>query len=546
MNYHRGVFVTKNTPKFYFLGFVCFMRREDAEEAMEACNESDPFNVGRLLMMRWGKNVKRRIQQGGGRNGPKNSKGCSDVYVEDFEEREDFHIDPDEIAIRSDGFPSTIELEGPHTPADMSKPGKPNAGLHDDDAIHVKRPPDQSRFHSTALEKEASSLERDRDEQRKKDTPRYKEERTLSSELMTGRQIELAKRKGSQRSWEAGTKLSTPDRDRFNWLVRKKLTTSRESICRAMAFCFEKSGAAHEVSALLKDTLMEGAPKATIDTRIARLYLLSDILFNSQQPGVKNAFIYRDALEKMAPDIFGSLGRHGAGQLGRMSLNKLRTAVSSVLGAWTEWSVYNPAFLDELEARFEGKKIEIPTPTAPSSKKVALPLENGGQAEGKDESRTEVVIKQARGDWTEVADEDEGMGGKTIEAEVSESVTGQIQDNNDEDIDGTPIANTNIFPTKNNTTASCTADGGSSQQNSDVDGSPIDSDNENLDGDPYDGNDFDGVALGDDSQKNSALVEASDDPDLDGEALDDTDGVFANKKCSSAYESDLDGEEIDE
>ena len=40
-------------------GFVCFMNRDDAEEAMEACDETDPFNNGRLLTLRWGKKVKK-------------------------------------------------------------------------------------------------------------------------------------------------------------------------------------------------------------------------------------------------------------------------------------------------------------------------------------------------------------------------------------------------------------------------------------------------------------------------------------------------------
>jgi U2-associated protein SR140 len=40
-------------------GFVCFMNRQDAEDAMEACDETDPFRVGRRIMMRWGKNVKK-------------------------------------------------------------------------------------------------------------------------------------------------------------------------------------------------------------------------------------------------------------------------------------------------------------------------------------------------------------------------------------------------------------------------------------------------------------------------------------------------------
>jgi hypothetical protein len=47
----------------------------------------------------------------------------------------------------------------------------------------------------------------------------------------------------------------------------------------------------------------------SINTRLARLYLISDVLFNSQQPGVRNAFRYRDAIEEIAPQFFRSLGK---------------------------------------------------------------------------------------------------------------------------------------------------------------------------------------------------------------------------------------------
>ncbi len=60
----------------------------------------------------------------------------------------------------------------------------------------------------------------------------------------------------------------------------------------------------------------------------------------------------------MSPDVFQSLGQHGGG---RLTKNKLRKAVSSVLGAWTNWSVYNSTFIDELENKFEGREVSANT-----------------------------------------------------------------------------------------------------------------------------------------------------------------------------------------
>jgi hypothetical protein len=90
-----------------------------------------------------------------------------------------------------------------------------------------------------------------------------------------------------------GVKLNEWERKVFHELLREKLCASQESICNAMAFAFDKSGAAKEISEFLKAALLESGNGTSVDTRIARLFLLSDILFNSQQPGVRNAFQYR-------------------------------------------------------------------------------------------------------------------------------------------------------------------------------------------------------------------------------------------------------------
>jgi U2-associated protein SR140 len=176
-----------------------------------------------------------------------------------------------------------------------------------------------------------------------------------------------------------------------------------------MAYCFEKSGAAKQIANLLRELLVDnGPPGVSVDTRIARLYLLSDVLYNSQQPGVRNAFLYRDAIERMAPDVFASLGKHGNGKIGRMTFMKLKTAVSSILSAWTNWSVYNPTFIDELEVRFYCREV---APSAKSSndtaeKSSSPPPNDTDHADDVPVAETATVLKP-RGDWKEVAVDDD-------------------------------------------------------------------------------------------------------------------------------------------
>ena len=120
---------------------------------------------------------------------------------------------------------------------------------------------------------------------------------------------------------------------------------------------------------ILKDVLMDNRKGVSVDTKISRLYLMSDILFNSQQPGVRNAFKYRDAIEGMTKEVFTCLGSHGKGTSGRMTLNRLKNAILAILDACTKWAVYNTACLNQLKALFEGKLI-------PTEEEVENKVEN--------------------------------------------------------------------------------------------------------------------------------------------------------------------------
>ena len=161
-------------------------------------------------------------------------------------------------------------------------------------------------------------------------------------------------------------------------------------------------------------------------------------MFNSQQPGVRNAYRYRDSIEQMAPEIFESLGKHGKGSAGRMTMNKLNNAVSSVLNAWANWSVYNPVFLDELQARFDGK--EMPSPNNDDSTNGSqLPLPEtdvvmSDAASGEAAENQEFASKTLRkGDWSEAQDVagDTNIGDGAM---IDEDVDGE--DLEDDDLDG--------------------------------------------------------------------------------------------------------------
>lgn len=250
------------------------------------------------------------------------------------------------------------------------------------------------------------------------------------------------------------------DREKFDKLMRR-LCASQECICEAMAFCFDKSGAAKQISDLLRQSLLEDGPGFCVDTRIARLYLLSDVLFNSQQPGVRNAFRYRDAIEAMAPSVFASMGKHGNGEAGRMTMNKLSLAVHGVLNAWTKWSVYNSIFIDELTAKFEGrewKKTTTDESTSSMMEKKEGDLDQQQQQQTSEESATPLEVedddvrppptKRPRGDWKIAdddcppADDDDVESSKDL---LDCTKATAVQHDNDDEFDGEPFEEEDEF-----------------------------------------------------------------------------------------------------
>lgn len=495
-------------------GFVCFMHRQDAEDAMDALCDADPLETGRRMRLTWGKNVKRTVQFGTGgvpthfrkkpRSDGKRAEGLGLTSAQKSAlENEDMGSSQHGGSAVNSSVTSLENLHGQPVASQLAGPTYDPA-QHAATAIIVNAPSDPRRMKfittiASFIAKDGSALEQklieremhnpefqfllpndDCDQERMSDhifyrwrvyafaqgdgfnswrttpfvmikpngrfwipprvnmeeahreeeTEKRREESRMAAQEerrkmaddkdlshMTGAQIERATGKDKR----GAMRLNDWERETFHKLLRVKLCATNDSICEAMAFAFDKSGAAIEISDILKEALLESTNGISVDTRIARLYLLSDILFNSQQPGVRNAFQYRDAIERMSPDVFESLGKHGDGQAGRMTMNRLRNAVSSVLSAWTNWSVYNTNFLDLLECRFEGREY-VP----PKSQQIAdeadgetKTKEAGAGLEEKTNDEPAAVSTAPRGTWTSSENiADDSLDGEALDDDI--------------------------------------------------------------------------------------------------------------------------------
>ncbi|KAI9303100.1 hypothetical protein BJ944DRAFT_268929 [Cunninghamella echinulata] len=140
-------------------------------------------------------------------------------------------------------------------------------------------------------------------------------------------------------------------RQRFETMVRL-VTYQRGTIAQAMAYAIEHADAYEEIIDIIYKSLM--TPKAPITSKIARLFLISDILHNSSVH-VTNAWRYRDGFERCLPEIFEHLNEIFRSITARLKAEQFRRYITSVLGAWENWMVFPKHFIEKLNEIFMKK-----------------------------------------------------------------------------------------------------------------------------------------------------------------------------------------------
>lgn len=131
--------------------------------------------------------------------------------------------------------------------------------------------------------------------------------------------------------------LTEKQRVRLERIVRS-VSPDRASVCRAMCWCVSHAEAADEVAECLAQALT--GPRTAPRRRLARLYVVSDVLLNSQAR-VPRANAYRAALQPRLAAMLRALPPHP---------QALRDRARRVLAAWAQAALYPPDFLAELSA----------------------------------------------------------------------------------------------------------------------------------------------------------------------------------------------------
>eukprot|EP00923_Selenidium_pygospionis_P044316 GHVN01076590.1.p1 GENE.GHVN01076590.1~~GHVN01076590.1.p1 ORF type:complete len:779 (+),score=149.45 GHVN01076590.1:543-2879(+) len=151
-------------------------------------------------------------------------------------------------------------------------------------------------------------------------------------------------------SLSGGQRLAERKREQFENRLRS-MSKERSVICDGMIWCLDNAECANEIA----DCLFESLTIADTDyeLKMSRLFLLSDILFNSScaRP---SAWAFRAAFERHLPAVFAHISETYKKIGGRFTIQQTKSVLMNVLRVWEGWGVYSPQFTQGLEFQLLG------------------------------------------------------------------------------------------------------------------------------------------------------------------------------------------------
>ncbi|KAM6063049.1 U2 snRNP-associated SURP motif-containing protein isoform 7-T7 [Chlamydotis macqueenii] len=163
----------------------------------------------------------------------------------------------------------------------------------------------------------------------------------MSEEQETEAFVEEPNKKGA---------LKEEQRDKLEEILRG-LTPRKNDIGDAMVFCLNNAEAAEEIVDCITESL--SILKTPLPKKIARLYLVSDVLYNSSAK-VANASYYRKFFETKLCQIFSDLNATYRTIQGHLQSENFKQRVMSCFRAWEDWAIYPEPFLIKLQNIFLG------------------------------------------------------------------------------------------------------------------------------------------------------------------------------------------------
>ncbi|KAI4526222.1 hypothetical protein K525DRAFT_233594 [Schizophyllum commune Loenen D] len=314
---------------------------------------------------------------------------------------------------------------------------------------------------------------------------------------------------------------------RFSAMLRA-MSGKRGEIARCMAFALEHAEAAHEVAELIVASLLvEGTP---VPRKVSRLHLICDILHNSAA-SVPSAWKYRGEFQGRLGVVFDHLANIYHSFPGKITAETFKNQITAVIDVWDDWIMFPQDFTQELRQRLEGQvkpdeHVEDEV-VKESTKAQTLPAKFKASA-----------FQPATVPVAASADHDDDVDGAPIEDDV-DGISMDVNTGGADDVNGEPIADdVNGEPIADNLDGDPIADDIDGEPVDDIDGEPVADD---IDGEPVT-DDIDGAPVADDIDGEPMADDIDGAPigdDVDGEAMLHAEGTRAAEELS-------DGEPMDE
>ncbi|KAJ7072108.1 hypothetical protein C8F01DRAFT_230005 [Mycena amicta] len=158
----------------------------------------------------------------------------------------------------------------------------------------------------------------------------------------------------SEREKVRKTTLGKLARKRFESMLRA-LSGKRGEMARCMAFCLEHAEAAHEVAELIITSLLVDA--TPVPRKVARLHLICDILHNSAA-SVPSAWKFRQEFQARLGVVFDHMANIYHSFPGRITADIFKKQITSVVDIWEDWIVFPPDYTTQLRERLDGMSAE--------------------------------------------------------------------------------------------------------------------------------------------------------------------------------------------
>ncbi|CAE8641513.1 unnamed protein product, partial [Polarella glacialis] len=202
-------------------------------------------------------------------------------------------------------------------------------------------------------------------------------------------------------------------------------------------------------------------PELESDTALARLFLVSDVLYNSSSSSTKGAARYRSSFQELLPDALERLGRQWLRRPGRQPIAQARAeaGVRGVLDIWREWSIFPHLFPRGLEALLFAPVPEVVHPEAEADKELRWKLEQWTSPAAATRSPLTARLRGLSGPTLPAATcilrlchyerywhRSAPVGATNVDFDFDEDLDGQPLSDDDMDLDGEALADCELRP----------------------------------------------------------------------------------------------------